>query len=122
MVGYDKYSKGYNIFYLPSEKKFIERSVQFEEEPMQEVELEEGDCSHPPLNNDVSHVYLSDFSDFDMEDEYDNMHSDHDSPTRPKWAERIIQVDGDLARDPLDTRKARLQFHDAFSTCDSNIQ
>ena len=56
MVGYVKYSKGCNLFDLSSHKTFIERSVQFEEEPMQEVELREGDCSHPPLNDDVSNV------------------------------------------------------------------
>ena len=41
---------------------------------MQEVELVEGDCSHPPLNDDVSDVSISDFSDSDMEDEDDDMH------------------------------------------------
>ena len=49
------------------------------------------------------------------------MHADHDSPIRPKWAEKSIQVAGDLAGDPLDSRKTRSQFHNAFSTCVSNI-
>ena len=67
MVGYAEYTNGYKLFDPSSQKTFIERSVQFEEEPMQEVELVEGDCSHPPLNDDVSDVYIYGFSDSDME-------------------------------------------------------
>ena len=61
MVGYDKYAKGYNIFDPSYKNTFIERNVQFEEELMQEVDLVEGDCSNPPINDDVSDFYLSDF-------------------------------------------------------------
>ena len=88
---------------------------------MQEVELVEEDCSHPPLNDDVSDVSISDFSESDMEYEDDDMPVDHDSPIRPKWVEKTIQVVGVLVGDPLDSRKTRSQFHNAFSTCDSNI-
>ena len=49
------------------------------------------------------------------------MHADHDSPISPKWVEKTIQVAGDLVGDPLESRKTRPQFHDAFSTCDLNI-
>ena len=121
MVGYSEYEKGYNLFYHSSHKIFIKISVQFEEEHMQEVELVEGGFSHPPLNDDVSDVYLSDFYDSDMEDEYDEMHSYHGSPIRPNWANKTIQAAGDLVEDPLGSRKNRSQFHNAFSTCDSNI-
>ena len=77
---------------------------------MQEVKLVEGDCSHPPLNDDVSDVSLYDFSDYDME-YYDNdMHAYHDSPTRKKWSEKTIQVPGDLARDPLALGRLDLSF------------
>ena len=88
---------------------------------MQEVELVKGDCSHPPLNDDVSDDSLFDFSDSNMEYEYDDIHEDHDSPIRTKWVEKTIQAAGDLAGDPLDSRKTISQFHNAFSTCDSNI-
>ena len=88
---------------------------------MQEDELEEGDFSCPPLNDDTSDVSISDFFYYDMEDEDDDMHTDHDSPTRSKWTEKTKQADGDLARDPLDTRNTRSQFRNAFCTCDSNI-
>ena len=56
-----------------------------------------------------------------MEDEYYYMHGDHDSPIRPKWVEKTIQVAGDLDGNPLDSRKTISQFHNDFSTCDLNI-
>ena len=56
-----------------------------------------------------------------MKYEYDDMHVDRDSPIRPKWDEKTIQAVGDLVGDPLDSRKTRSQFHNVFSTCDSNI-
>ena len=63
---------------------------------MQDIELVKGGCSHPPLNDDVSDDSLSDFSDFDMEYEYDDINADHDSPITPKWVEKTIQAIGDL--------------------------
>ena len=67
MFGYAKYENGYNIFDSSSHKTFIERSVQFEEEHIQEVELLEGDCSHPPVNDDVSDDCFSYFYNSEME-------------------------------------------------------
>ena len=118
MVGYAEDSKVYKLFDPSSQKIFIERSVQFEEEPMQEIELVKGDCSHPPLNDDVSDYSPSDFSD---SNEYYDVHTNHDSPIRPKWAEKTIQATSHLAGDLLDSRKTRSQFHNALSNCDSNI-
>ena len=37
----------------------------------------------------------------------------HESPSRPKWSEKTLQVAGDLAANPLDPRKTRSQFHNA---------
>ena len=71
---------GYNIFDPSSQKKFIKRSVQFEEEPMQKIELDQGECLNPPLHDDVSNDYSSNFSDSDMDDDYYDIHSYHDSP------------------------------------------
>ena len=56
-----------------------------------------------------------------MEYEYYDMNEYSDSPTCPKWADKTIQVVGDLVGDSLDTRKTRSQFHNALSTCDLNI-
>ena len=88
---------------------------------MQEIELDQGECSHPPLHDDVSDESLSNFSDSDIDDYYDDMYSYHDSPIQPKWAEKIIEAVGDLVGDPLDSMKTRSQFHNAYSTCELNI-
>ena len=107
MAGYVEYEKGYNLFDPSSQKKIIERSVQFEEEPVQEIELVQGECSNPPLHDDVGDDTSSNFFDSDIYyDDYD-MNLDHDSPIRPKWVEKIIQASGDLVGDPLDSRKTR---------------
>ena len=49
------------------------------------------------------------------------MHIYHDSPIIPNWVEKTIQATGDLARDPLDSRKTTSQFHNALSTSELNI-
>ena len=48
MVGYDEYSKGYNLFDALSQNTFIERSVQFKEEVIPHIELAPEECSSPP--------------------------------------------------------------------------
>ena len=47
---------------------------------MQEADPEEGECSHIPHNGDVSDVSIYKFSDYDMEDEYNDMHAYHEFP------------------------------------------
>ena len=64
-VGYSKYSKGYKMINLSTEKYFIERSVQFQEEPLVAVEV--GDSSSPPDPLIVSGE-TNEFSDSDMSD------------------------------------------------------
>ena len=88
---------------------------------MQKIELAQGDCSHPPLHDNVSDDSSFDFYEYDVDDDYDGMHSDHESPIRSKWDEKTIQAVGDLVVDPLDSRKTRSQFHNAYSTCELNI-
>ena len=83
---------------------------------MQEIELAQGECSNPPLHDDVSDDNSYDSYDSDIYDDDYYMHSDHDSPIRPKWAKKTIQEVGDLVGDPLDSRKTRSQFHNDFST------
>ena len=75
MVTYSEDAKGYNLCDPSSHKTFIKKSVEFEEEPMQEIELVKGDCSHPPLNDDVSDDYFSNFYDSIMEYEDDDIHA-----------------------------------------------
>ena len=57
----------------------------------------------------------------DIDDYYDDMYSYHDTPIRPKWDEKTIQVARDLAGDPLYSRKTISQFQNAFSTYDLNL-
>ena len=69
MVGYVEDAKGYKLFDPSSQKTFIERSVQFEEEPMQEIELAQRECSNPALHDDVSDDTSYDFSYFYIDDD-----------------------------------------------------
>ena len=80
MFGYSEYAKGYKLFDPSSQKTFIERSVQFEEDLMQETELDHGECSHPPLHDDVNDESFSHFSDSDIDDDVDDMHSNMTHP------------------------------------------
>ena len=90
MVVYAEYVKGYNLFHISSQKTFIERSVQFEEDPMQEIELVEGECSNPPLHDDVSNDNYFNFFYSDIYDDDDDIHSYHDSPIHPNSDEKTI--------------------------------
>ena len=47
MFSYSEEKKGYNLFDTSTLKTFIERSVQFEEEPIPDFELAPGECSSP---------------------------------------------------------------------------
>ena len=47
MVGYGKYTKVYKLFDTSTLKTFIERSVQFEEEPIPDFEVAPGDALLP---------------------------------------------------------------------------
>ena len=47
-VGYSKDSKGYKLINLSTNKSFIERCVQFQEEPLAAVEV--GEASSPPTS------------------------------------------------------------------------
>ena len=115
VVGYAEYSNGYNLFDPSSQNTFIERSVQFEEELMPELELAPRECSTPPLQDDVSDESISDiYNIYDSHiTEYDDEY--HGSPIRPKWDEKTIEETGDLDGNPLDPKKIRSQFHIAFS-------
>ena len=81
-VGYSKDSKGYKLINLSTNKAFIERCVQFQEEPLAAVEV--GEASSPPEPLKVSEEFVehtnSDMSDSDEFIAYPNI------PTRPKWA------------------------------------
>ena len=106
MVGYGEETKGYNIFYASTHKTFIQRSVQFEEDIIPDLELAPGERSSPQHHDDVSNYSSSDFSDNYDNDMAEDEISVHESPSRPKQADKTIQASGDLAGNPLDHRKA----------------
>ena len=78
---------------MSTNKAFIERSVQFQEEPLAAVEV--GESSSPPEPLNVSEEIVE-VADSDMSDN-DDLIVDPNSPTRPKWAENTIHVVGELA-------------------------
>ena len=99
---------------MSTQKSFIERIVQFEEEPMVAIEIGESSSPPPPFvvsegNNEIS--------DSDISDNY-YLIIDPNIPTRPKWAENTIQAAGELAGNPSDSRRTRSQLESALSIKD----
>ena len=107
--GYSEYSKGYKPIKLSTNKSFIERSVQFQEEPLAVVEV--GESSSPPEPLNVSEE-TNEFDDSDMFDN-DDLIAYPNSPTRPKLEPNTIHVAGELAGNPSDPRRTRSQFESA---------
>ena len=106
-LGYPKDSKGYNkLINLSTNKSFIERCVQFQEEPLAAVEI--GEASSPPEPLKVSEEIVE-HADSDMSDS-DEFIVDPNSPTRPKWAAKTLHTTVELAGDPNDPRRTRSQF------------
>ena len=99
---------------MSTNKSFIERSVQFQEEPLVAVEV--GESSSPPDPLIVSGE-TNEFADSDMSDN-DDLIADIDILTRPKWAAKTIHAAGELVGNPSDTRRTRSQFESALSIKD----
>ena len=95
--------------------------MQFEEEPIPYFELAPGECSSPQQFDDVSDDSCYVF--FDMSD--NNMSIDdivlNDSPSRPKWAENIIQAAGELDGNPQEPNKTRSQSNTASFAIESSL-
>ena len=72
-----------------------------EEEPLATVEVGESSSPLEPLN--VSEE-INEFDDSDMSNN-DDLISDPNSPTRPKWAAKTIHAARELAGNPSDTRR-----------------
>ena len=79
-VGYFEDSKGYKMIKFSTNKSFIEKSVQFKEEPLAAIEV--GESSSPPQPLIVSEE-TNDFANSDMSYN-DDFIADLNSPTRPK--------------------------------------
>ena len=99
---------------MSTNKAFIERSVQFEEEPLAAVEV--GESSSPPQPLIVSEE-TNEFTDSNMSDNY-YLISYPNIPAVPKWVENTIQAAGKLAGNPSDSRRTRSQFESSLSVKD----
>ena len=91
---------------MSTNKSFIERCVQFQEEPLAAVEVGESSSPQEPLNvsEEIVEVVDSDMSD------NDDLIADTNSPTRPKWEANTIHAAGN----PNDPRRTRSQFESAL--------
>ena len=99
---------------MSTNKYFIERSVQFEEEPLAAVEV--GESSSPPQPLIVSEENNEfDYSDMSYND---FLVAYPKNPIIPKWAARTIHAAGELAGNPSDTRRTRSQFESALCVKD----
>ena len=99
---------------MSTNKSFIERSVQFQEEPLAAVEVGESSSSLEPL---IVSEETNEFVDSNMSNN-DDFIADTNSPTRPKWVEKTIHATGELARNPNDSRRTRSQFESALCVKD----
>ena len=121
MVGYGEDTKCYKHFDTSTLKTFVERSVQFEEEPIPDFELAPGECSSPQHIDEVSDDLCSVFSDIsDNGMVVDDIVLD-ESPSRLKWAEKIIQAVGELASNPQEPRKTTSQSNNASYASESAL-
>ena len=95
---------------MSTNKSFIERSFQFQEEPLAAVEV--GESSSPPKPLNVSEE-KNEFFYSDMSDNYDLI-VDPYSATRPKWAAKTIHAAGELDGNPSDPTRTRSQFESSL--------
>ena len=109
-VGYSENSKRYKLINLSTNKYFIQRSVQFEEEPLAAVEV--GESSSPPQPLIVSEE-TNEFDDSYMSDN-DELISDHNITTRTKWESRTIHAVGELDGNPSGTGRLDLNLRVPF--------
>ena len=97
---------------MSTNKSFIERTVQFQEEPLAAVEV--GESSSPPESLNVSEEMVE-HADSDMSDS-DDFIVDPNIPTRPKWASKTIHAAGELDGNPNDPRRTR-SVHERSYVC-----
>ena len=125
LVGYAEYEKSYKLMELATRKCSIEHSVQFEEDQLFDIppfEAQEGITNLLlPFDDDIlSHVSHSDEDDQDQRDigieaEPHEILDPYPTPTpnqcpRPKWAQKLIVVAWDCARNLEDRRRTRSQY------------
>ena len=95
---------------MSTNKDFIEKSVQFQEEPLVAVGVRESSLPQDPV---IVSGETNEFSDSYMSDN-DDLIADPNSPTRPKWAAKTIHAIGELVGNPNDPKRTRSQFESAM--------
>ena len=111
---------------VATRKCFIEMSVQFEEDQLCDAppsEAQEGITTLPlPFDDDIlSHVLDSDEEEQDQHDldieviPHENL-DPYPAPIpnqwpKPKWAQKVIESEGNGARNPYDRRRTRSQYY-----------
>ena len=93
-----------------TQNSFIERSVQFEEEPMAATEIGESSSPLPPM---IVSEKSNKFFYYDMSDNGDLI-ADPNTPTRPKWAAKTIQAARELVENPGYPRRTKSQLESAL--------
>jgi hypothetical protein len=107
-VGYPKCVKDYRLIDPSTDNIIIERSVQFEESPMQASQEPHVETSTPPLVLDAqddasSHSHQNSDLIYESNSKYDE-HANYDPHQFPKWAQSTLHAIGDLVGDPSDPR------------------
>ena len=95
---------------MSTQRAFIERSVQFEEEPKPAIEIGESSSPPPPLvvSEYSNKFYYSDMSNIEY------LIVDTNTPTIPKWVANTIQATRELSQNPSDPIRTRSQFESAL--------
>ena len=98
---------------MRTQKFFIERSVQFEEEPMLAAKIRESSSPPPPLTvcEEDNRFYIYDMYDNNYLILYPN------TPAIPKWKSNNIHAPGELVGNPNDPR-TRSQLKSVISIKD----
>ena len=84
-------------------------------------ELAPGECSSPQHLDEVSDDSCSVFSDISNNYMVVDEISVDESPSRPKWDEKIIQVAWELMGNSLEPRKTKSQIHNASYESESSL-
>jgi hypothetical protein len=116
--------KGYRLIHPSTNQLIIECSVQFEESPLHAPPVQHAETlvlpSVPDIRDDDSTHSDATYSDTDSKDfvhaDEQVVHPNEEPASElqqmPKWAQSTLQAAGNLAGDPLDSRRTRSQHVD----------
>jgi hypothetical protein len=123
-VGYPNDVKGYRLIHPSTDWLIIECNVQFEESPLHAPPVQHAEThvlpSVPDIRDDdsthsdatYSYTYLENYLHVDEKVLQPNEELALELQQMPKWAQSTVQEEGNLAGDPLDSRRNRSQHVD----------